>query len=173
MAIGTAGAVVIGLIRLVAQPLRSVGPAATAVAPVARLTYMPDAASDAEPINCARCGGPEILPQLLRQREGEGLGGRGELLGLRVAPLVQESSTPITRSSGTEAPLVTPTLTDAGEPVLVDLAGVVDQVDARAPASSATSTSRTEFDEFVEPTTMTRSHSGAICLTTSWRFWVA
>ena len=45
--------------------------------------------------------------------------------------------------------------------------------DDRAPASSATSTSRTEFDEFAEPTVMTRSHSGASFFTATWRFWVA
>ena len=43
----------------------------------------------------------------------------------------------------------------------------------RAPASRATSTSRTEFDEFAEPTVMTRSHSGASFFTATWRFWVA
>ena len=37
--------------------------------------------------------------------------------------------------------------------------------EAFAPASSATSTRRTELDEFREPTTMTRSESRAICLT--------
>ena len=62
---------------------------------------------------------------------------------------------------------------DALEPGLVDLGGVVDQVGAARPASSATSTRRTEFEELLEPTTITRSASGAICLTACWRFWVA
>ena len=44
---------------------------------------------------------------------------------------------------------------------------------APAPACSATSTSRTELDEFFEPTTSTRSHCGAIAFTATWRFWVA
>ena len=44
---------------------------------------------------------------------------------------------------------------------------------ARAPASSATSTSRTELEELPEPTTITRSASWAISLTASWRFCVA
>ena len=43
----------------------------------------------------------------------------------------------------------------------------------RAPFSRATSTSRTEFDELREPTTITRSECPAICLTAPWRFWVA
>ena len=38
---------------------------------------------------------------------------------------------------------------------------------ARAPCSSATSTSRTELDELREPTTIIRSTSRAICLTAS------
>ena len=42
-----------------------------------------------------------------------------------------------------------------------------------APASRATSTSRTEFDELAEPTTMTRSLWAAICLTASCRLDVA
>ena len=44
---------------------------------------------------------------------------------------------------------------------------------ALAPASSATSASRTELEELAEPTTITRSASGLISLTASWRFWVA
>ena len=44
---------------------------------------------------------------------------------------------------------------------------------ALAPASRATSASRTELEEFAEPTTITRSASGLISLTASWRFWVA
>lgn len=44
---------------------------------------------------------------------------------------------------------------------------------ARAPDSRATSTNRTEFDEFAEPTTTTTSHDGAIFFTATWRFCVA
>ena len=43
---------------------------------------------------------------------------------------------------------------------------------AFAPASSATSTRRTELDEFCEPTTIIRSEWAAICFA-SCRFWVA
>ena len=41
---------------------------------------------------------------------------------------------------------------------------------ALAPASSATSTSRTEFDEFPDPTTMMTSHCSAIAFTAACRF---
>ena len=44
---------------------------------------------------------------------------------------------------------------------------------APAPAARATSTSRCEFEEFLEPITSTRSQRSAICLTASWRFVVA
>ncbi len=43
----------------------------------------------------------------------------------------------------------------------------------RAPCSRATSTSLTEFEELLEPTTIIRSHCGAIFFTATWRFWVA
>ena len=42
-----------------------------------------------------------------------------------------------------------------------------------APCSSATSTRRTLFDEFADPTTITRSARGATFLIATWRFWVA
>ena len=42
-----------------------------------------------------------------------------------------------------------------------------------APASSATSTRRTEFEEFAEPTTTMTSTWGAMNFTAPWRFWVA
>ena len=45
--------------------------------------------------------------------------------------------------------------------------------EAPAPASLATSTSRTELDEFCDPTTSTTSDSPAICLTAACRFCVA
>ena len=45
--------------------------------------------------------------------------------------------------------------------------------DAFAPASRATSTRRTELEELPDPTTITRSVSGEISFTASWRFWVA
>ena len=44
---------------------------------------------------------------------------------------------------------------------------------APAPASRATSTSRTEFEEFAEPTTIATSHRPPIALTAACRFWVA
>ena len=45
--------------------------------------------------------------------------------------------------------------------------------DARAPASRATSTRRTELEELPDPTTITRSASTEISLIAIWRFWVA
>ena len=44
---------------------------------------------------------------------------------------------------------------------------------APAPAASATSTMRTEFDEFAEPTTRNSSTCAAIVFTAACRFWVA
>jgi hypothetical protein len=61
---------------------------------------------------------------------------------------------------------------DALEPRLVELVRVVDEVRG-APCSWATCTRRTEFEEFFEPMTRTRSHCSAICLTADWRFVVA
>ncbi len=52
--------------------------------------------------------------------------------------------------------------------------GVLDQVRAAvAPAARATSTMRTEFDEFADPTTRNSSTSGAIVFTAACRFCVA
>ena len=83
------------------------------------------------------------------------------------------SSTSRTRISGTEAPDVTPTVVAPSNHARSSSAAVSIRYDERAPASSATSTSRTEFDEFADPTVMTTSHAGAIFFTATWRFWVA
>ena len=62
---------------------------------------------------------------------------------------------------------------NASQPCGINLGRVIDPMAALAPASSATSTRRTELDEFAEPTTITRSLWAAICLMASCRFWVA
>ena len=72
-----------------------------------------------------------------------------------------------------DAPLVTPTESTPSNQAGSISPALSMRYDALAPASSATSTRRTEFEELAEPTTMTRSAPTAICLTASWRFWVA
>ncbi len=66
----------------------------------------------------------------------------------------------MTRSSGTLAPEVSPTVVAPSSHSSWISCGEVDQVRRPgAPASSATSTRRTELDELREPTTITTSQS--------------
>ena len=78
-----------------------------------------------------------------------------------------------TSTSGTEAPEVTPTLSTPSNHSSRSSETLSMRWEDFAPASSATSIRRTEFEEFGEPTTRTRSASGAIFLIATWRFWVA
>ncbi len=75
--------------------------------------------------------------------------------------------------SGTEAPLVTPTVVTPSSHSSFRREALSMRWEASAPAARATSTSRTEFEELSEPTTITSSHSGAIVLTATWRLVVA
>jgi len=59
------------------------------------------------------------------------------------------------------------------QPRLVDGRDVLDEMRRRGAAARATSTMRTELDEFAEPTTRNRSTSGAITFTAACRFCVA
>ena len=97
MAIGTAAAVLIGLIRILAQPLKS---AARSVNRTPRRT--PERRERPRQPVQPSVRGPQVLAQFLGQRERQRLGGGGELLGRRVAPLgeiVQHA-----RSPGRRAP---------------------------------------------------------------------
>ncbi|CEI30477.1 Protein of unknown function [Propionibacterium freudenreichii] len=81
--------------------------------------------------------------------------------------------TPSTSSSGTDAPLVTPTvLTPSNQSGSISSALSTRRA-CFAPDSRATSTRRTELDEFCEPTTITRSECLAMSFTADCRFWVA
>ena len=75
--------------------------------------------------------------------------------------------------SGTDAPLVTPTVVTPSSHASSTSRAKSIRCAERAPAFKATSTKRFELDEFVDPTTSTRSHSGAIALTATWRLVVA
>ena len=79
----------------------------------------------------------------------------------------------MTRISGTEAPLDSPTVRTPASHAssIIELSST--RCAASAPASSATSTMRTELDELAEPTTRKSSTAGAIALTAACRFWVA
>jgi len=78
-----------------------------------------------------------------------------------------------TRISGTDAPEVSPTVSASATHSGRTSAAESTRYEAPAPASSATSTSRTEFEEFAEPTTITTSQRGASFFTATCRFCVA
>ncbi|CAB4652005.1 unannotated protein [freshwater metagenome] len=69
-----------------------------------------------------------------------------------------------TKISGTDAPLETPIVVTPVNHSSLTSSAKSTRYAALAPYSSETSTKRTEFEEFVEPTTKTKSACGAICL---------
>src|SRR6266566_6541407 len=72
-----------------------------------------------------------------------------------------QASTSVTRISGTDAPLDSPTVRTPSSHRSSTAALSSTRRAAGAPASSATSTMRTELDELAEPTTRNRSTRGA------------
>src|SRR5690348_3614326 len=83
------------------------------------------------------------------------------------------ASMPSTRPSGTDAPLVSPTVLTPSSHSGRSADASSTRYAAPAPPSRATSTRRTELDELVEPTTRTRSDWPAMALTADCRFCVA
>ena len=89
------------------------------------------------------------------------------------APRSRKNSTSsATSSSGALAPDVMPTVSTPSSHASSTWEALSIRCEA-APCSRATSTSRFEFDEFVDPITSTRSASRASSLTAIWRFVVA
>ena len=89
---------------------------------------------------------------------------------LRFGPI---SPHPVKKTRHPEAPEVTLTVRTPSSHASSSSVTSSMRYDAFAPASSATSTRRTEFDELAEPTTITRSAVAPISFTATWRFWVA
>ena len=106
----------------------------------------------------------QLDADLLRQHEADVLVDRaqlGDVLGAAGAEELDELGDELLGSAGAGGDADG---LDALEPLLAHLEALSIRCEA-APSSRATSTSRFEFDELVEPITRTRSHSRASCLT--------
>ena len=79
--------------------------------------------------------------------------------------LFNQARTPSTSSSGTDAPLVKPTDLAPSNHSFFNSLSESTRNDFFTPASSATSTSLTEFEELLEPTTINTSTFGAMFFT--------
>ena len=108
--------------------------------------------------------GAQVAAQLLRQGERQPLLGVADLLDVAVAVRGEPLEDFPDEDLGDRRPRRQADGCHAVEPRLVDRSGVLDQVRRAGSCGAATSTMRTELDEFADPTTRNSSTDGAISL---------